>query len=317
MNQCYKEKIEFLREKQDSLWKQLEKCSLCPRKCSVNRLKGQKGVCGAGKELVVYSAFLHTGEEPPISGKNGSGTIFFSGCNLRCVYCQNYKFSHRINGYNLLPMKLAEIMLKLQDKKAHNINLVTPTHFLPMITSALIIAFEKGLTIPIVYNTSGYETIEIVRILGHIVDIYLTDMKYISSDTAYKLSNAIDYPQISQKAVIEMYRQKKHSHFNKGIMKSGIIIRHLIIPNHIEESKQILLWLKRNTPLSYISVMSQYQPYHKAYTYPEIGRKITKSEYRAVRSFINKIGIERGWFQEFDTASEFAGIRIQSSLPSQ
>jgi len=307
-------KIEFLEKKQDSLWKRLEKCSLCPRKCNVNRLKGQRGICGTDKELIVYAAFIHRGEEPPISGENGSGTIFFSGCSLRCIYCQNHEFSHKISGYTITHQELADIMLKLQDKKAHNINLVTPTHFLPLITAALIRAFKKGLTIPVVYNTSGYEDIEMVRILEHIVDIYLTDIKYIMPDTAHKLSNAMDYPHINRQAIIEMHNQKKNSYFSKGIMEEGIIIRHLIIPNHIEESKQILLWLKKYTPLSYISIMSQYQPYHKAYTHSDIKRRLTENEYYTIKDFVDKIGIEKGWFQEFDTASELAGIHILPGL---
>ena len=311
-----KGKIEFLRKEQDSLWKRLEECSLCPRNCNVNRLKGQRGICGTGKELVVYSAFLHSGEEPPISGKNGSGTIFFSGCNLRCIYCQNHKFSHKINGYTITHQELAEIMLRLQDKKAHNINLVTPTHFLPLITAALIRAFENGLVIPIVYNTSGYETMEIIRILEHIVDIYLTDAKYIIPDTAHKLSNAADYPRINHEAIMEMYSQRKNSRFDRDIMEEGIIIRHLLIPNHIEESKQILLWLREHTPLSYISIMSQYQPYHKAYIYPEIKRRLTKNEYYTIKDFIDKIGIKKGWFQEFNTTSELAGVHIMPGLVS-
>jgi len=311
-----KNKVEFLEKIQDSLWKRLEKCSLCPRNCNVNRLKGQRGICGTDKELVVYSAFIHRGEEPPISGENGSGTIFFSGCSLRCIYCQNHKFSHKISGYTITHQELAEIMLRLQDKKAHNINLVTPTHLLPLITAALIKAFKKGLVIPIVYNTSGYETTEIIKILEHIVDIYLTDAKYIMPNTAYRLSNAMDYPRINHEAIMEMYSQRKNSHLNGGIMEKGMIIRHLVIPNHIEESKQILLWLKKYTPSSYISIMSQYQPYHKAYIYPEIKRRLTKNEYYAIKDFIDKIGIEKGWLQEFDTNNELAGIHITPGLAS-
>jgi len=311
-----KNKVEFLEKIQDSLWKRLEKCSLCPRNCNVNRLKGQRGICGTDKELVVYSAFIHRGEEPPISGENGSGTIFFSGCSLRCIYCQNHKFSHKISGYTITHQELAEIMLRLQDKKAHNINLVTPTHLLPLITAALIKAFKKGLVIPIVYNTSGYETTEIIKILEHIVDIYLTDAKYIMPNTAYRLSNAMDYLRINHEAIMEMYIQRKNSHLNGGIMEKGMIIRHLVIPNHIEESKQILLWLKKYTPSSYISIMSQYQPYHKAYIYPEIKRRLTKNEYYAIKDFIDKIGIEKGWLQEFDTNNELAGIHITPGLAS-
>ena len=307
-------KIYLLEKKIPLLKKQLEHCNICPRRCNINRKKGERGVCQASNDLVVYSAMLHKGEEPPISGRRGSGAIFFSGCNLKCIYCQNYKFSHQINGKILTPKKLSDIMLNMQNKGARNINLITPSHMLPQIAETLLIAFRKGLNLPIVYNTSGYENVEILKILRGIIDIYLTDMKYINSLTSYDLSKAKDYPGINQKAILEMYSQKKNSQFVNKIMKKGLIIRHLILPGYINESKEILIWLKNNVPLAYVSLMSQYQPYYKAYLYPKLKKRINISEYTAMQNFIKLIGIEKGWFQKFNPEEKLAGIHIVSNL---
>ncbi len=310
-----KDKITLLDNIYDSIGRNLEKCFLCPRECGINRLRGEKGKCGIGKDLLIYSAFLHKGEEPPLSGKEGSGIIFFSGCNLRCVYCQNYPFSHLMKGKIVTSHKLAEIILILQDKGAHNINLVTATPFLPLIVESLLVAFKKGFDLPIVYNTSGYESISTLEMLKGVIDIYLTDLKYINPHTAYKFSSAYDYPYIAKRAIKEMYQQRKNASFYKNIMKEGIIIRHLLLPGYIEESKKILLWLKENIPSGYISIMVQYHPYYKAYLYPEINRRIHKEEYTAICEFIEEIGIEKGWIQEFLPDSHLAGVYISPQIP--
>jgi len=309
------DKIRIIEDVYRFLHRNLNSCSLCPRRCQVNRLNNEKGICEAKDKLIVYAAFLHKGEEPPISGKKGSGTIFFSGCNLRCVYCQNYKFSHKIEGKIITPYELSRIMLRLQYKGAHNINLVTATPLLPLILESLLVALNDGLDLPIVYNSSGYESVDILKMLEGIIDIYLVDFKYISPKTSKELSKATNYPHIAKEAVKEMYRQKKIARFKGNIMQEGIIIRHLIMPNHIEESKRILLWLKDNTPLGYISIMSQYQPYHKAYQHPSINRPINKEEYTAISSFIEEIGIEKGWQQEFAPLEALAGIHFAPEFP--
>ncbi len=202
------DKARLIEEKLPSLYRRLQICHLCPRKCEVNRPAGETGYCGAGQEMVVYTAFLHHGEEPGISGEKGSGTVFFSGCNLRCVYCQNYRFSHTLEGTKVSSDDLARIMVRLQEKGAENINLVTPTHFLPWVMDGLARAFRQGLTLPIVYNTSGYETVQTVRLLGDAVDVYLADMRYITPSLAERYSQAPDYPEVNQKALRKMYEQK-------------------------------------------------------------------------------------------------------------
>ena len=273
----------------------LENCDLCPRECGVNRLNNEKGYCGGGRDLVVYTAFLHQGEEPPISAGNGSGTIFFSGCSLRCVYCQNYKFSHSNQGKILTENGLAKLALKLQNQGAHNINLVTPTHFLPQILKGLELASSLGLKIPIVYNTSGYEKEEIISLLEGLVDIYLVDFKYIRPETAAKYSQASDYPKVCKSSIKEMYRQKKE-----------LIIRHLVLPGYIDESKEILTWIKEHTPEAKLSLMFQYQPYFKAKDFLKISRRVNKDEYEQIKSFLGSLDLG-GWQQELNCQEDLAG----------
>lgn len=246
--------------------------------------------------MIVYTSFLHHGEEPVISKEEGSGTIFFSGCNLKCVYCQNYKFSHTNEGRMLSGAELAKTMLNLQAQKAVNINLVTPTHFLPQILNALSIAQKDGLNIPIVYNTSGYEKKDIIEELDGIIDIYLTDIKYMNSETAKEYSNAPDYPQACRESVKEMYKQ----------IKETLIIRHLVLPNYIEESKQILSWIKENTPKARVSLMFQYQPYFKASSCPKINRPVNRAEYAQIKAYIEDLALD-GWVQDFNPREELAG----------
>ncbi|MFA6282220.1 MAG: radical SAM protein, partial [Candidatus Omnitrophota bacterium] len=251
------DKIKLIEKRINSLEKSLESCSLCPRACGINRLDGQKGYCGVDSRVVVYTSFLHRGEEPAISGDTGSGTIFFSGCNLGCVYCQNYKFSQAIQGNVLTSLELCDLMLNLQKQGARNINLVTPTHFLPQILKALEAAFSKGLNIPIVYNTSGYEKKDIIENLSGIIDVYLADFRYFDVDTASLYSNAKDYPFYAKESILEMDKQKPDPIFNGKLLKEGLVIRHLVFPGHIDESKKILSWIKQNTPKALLSLMFQ------------------------------------------------------------
>jgi putative pyruvate formate lyase activating enzyme len=302
------EKINILQEIVPSLYKRLEECNLCPRNCRVNRLKGEKGYCGVGKDLVVYTYFLHQGEEPPISGKKGSGTIFFSGCSLKCVYCQNYKFSHFIRGKSIKEEELAEIMLNLQKQGAHNINLVTPTHFLPQILLSLSVAFKEGLNLPVVYNTSGYEKEEIVKAIDKIIDVYLTDARYIASDLALRYSNAENYPQINKKMIETLYSLKTNR-WEDGLLKEGVITRVLVLPGYTEETVKMLKWLKNNFPDILVSVMFQYRPYFKASLYPEINRSISFSEYSKIKSIAENLGL-KGWIQEFNPPQDLAGVNF-------
>ncbi len=296
-----------IEEKAKNLYCRLKNCDLCPRECRVNRLEGKSGYCGMAKDLLVYTAFLHQGEEPTLSGRNGSGTIFFSGCNLKCSYCQNYKFSHFRTGKVVSEKELAGIMLNLEKKGAHNINLVTPTHFLPQILNALSIALKNGLSIPLVYNTSGYEKPAIIRELKGVVDIYLPDLKYTSSADAAKYSRAPDYPLLAREAIKEMYRQQSKNAIQNNLHQKGLIIRHLVIPGHTPKSKAALFWIKQNTPRAFLSLMFQYQPYHQASAYPEINRKITYREYTQINRFLRKLGLQ-GWVQELNTQEELAGV---------
>jgi putative pyruvate formate lyase activating enzyme len=306
------DKASLIEEKLPSLYRQLQICHLCPRRCEVNRPAGETGYCGAGKEMVVYTAFLHHGEEPGISGERGSGTIFFSGCNLKCVYCQNYRFSHTLEGTNVSSDDLARIMLRLQEKGAENINLVTPTHFLPWIMDGLGRAFRQGLALPIVYNTSGYETATTVKLLEDAVDIYLADMRYVTPSLAERYSQAPDYPAVNQAALRKMYIQKSNV-WEGPLLKQGLVIRHLVLPGCVEESIKALTWVGENTPEAVMSVMFQYQPYSKAHLYPEIDRRVSEDEYERVTDFLDELDLE-GWVQDLSTEEELAGVHFRPSL---
>ncbi len=305
-------KIKLAEKATSSLKKRLGNCDICPRDCKVNRLKNEAGYCGTDKNMVVYSAFAHQGEEPGISGQKGSGTIFFSGCNLKCIYCQNYKFSHTIAGKKVSEIDLAKTMLNLQKEGVHNINLVTPTHFIPQILSTLTLAFKNGLNIPIVYNTSGYEKEEIVKHLEGIVDIYLTDLKYIETSLAKQYSNAPEYPRFATRSLLEMNRQVEPLTSN-SLLKKGVIIRHLVLPNHINESKELLSWIKKNTPGALVSVMFQYQPYFRAYLHPQINRPIDYQEYLEIKNFVEKLGLG-GWVQNHNPKEDMAGPYFEPNI---
>ena len=280
-------------------------CQLCPRKCGANRSE-KKGFCGETEKLHVARASLHMWEEPPISGKNGSGTVFFSGCNLGCVFCQNHEIAHDHKGREISPKNLAEIFLALQEKGAANINLVTAVHFVPHIIQALDIAKNLGLSVPIVYNSSGYESVETLRLLNGYIDVYLPDYKYRSSLLAECFSKAKNYPEIAELALREMVSQTGPCVFDEnGMIQKGVIVRHLVLPRHTDDSMAVLEYLHRTYgDRIYISIMNQYTPMRKYEAYPELSRKLTTYEYGKVVKFAQKIGIKNGFLQSGETAKE-------------
>ena len=269
-------------------------CRCCPRQCGVDRLAGQRGFCRAPAQVMVYSAHPHFGEEIPLVGTGGSGTIFFSNCNLRCVFCQNWPISLEGRGQAMEDGELAQIMIKLQDLGCHNINLVTPTHVMPNILKATRIALKRGLRLPLVYNTSGYERVEIVRLLDGIVDIYLPDFKYTDPEKAAMYSSgAADYPQMAKQGIAEMHRQVGNLQVaGNGVTRRGLIIRHLVMPNDVSGSLGVMEWIAGNLPKdTYVNIMSQYRPCFKANEYPEINRRITHEEYRRVVESALELGL--------------------------
>ena len=259
-----------------------QECQLCPRMCGVNRQKGEKGFCRAPLKPVVFGAHPHFGEEVSLVGNYGSGTIFFSNCNLRCIFCQNWPIAHEGKGKEIEDEDLAGMMLYLQETGCHNINLVTPTHVMPNILNATRIALKKGLRLPLVYNTSGYERLEIVKLLDGIVDIYMPDMKFMDGDQAAKYSSgASDYPEVTAKAIIEMNRQVGELMIDeRGIALRGLMIRHLVMPNRVAGTEKFVKWVAKNLPKStYVNIMPQYRVEYKAYEYPKISRGITVNEF--------------------------------------
>ncbi|MHB8172869.1 MAG: radical SAM protein [Nitrospirota bacterium] len=292
--------INELKSRAKAALARLEKCDLCPNDCGVNRLEGQLGFCNAGATAKVASYNLHLGEEPAISGTRGSGTIFFSHCTMKCAYCQNWPISHKGNGIEYDAAGLAKVMLELQHRGAHNINLVTPTHYMPRILEALPIAIEGGFNIPIVYNTSGYEALSALRLLDGIVDIYLPDMRYSRDDFAKKYSKARMYTSYNRAAVKEMFRQAGLLRMNDdGIAEKGLIIRHLVLPEDISGTEDVLKFIAEElSPDIAISLMDQYFPTCNAADYPEINRKIMASEYEAAQDLMERHGLYEGWVQE-------------------
>jgi len=255
-------------------------CRVCPHRCEVNRLEDERGYCKTGRYALVSSYFPHRGEEFPIRGYRGSGTIFFSYCNMRCVYCQNYEVSHLGEGREVTPGELASIMLELQRTGVHNINLVSPSHVVPQILEALYIAVQRGLRIPIVYNTSSFDSLESLRLLDGIVDIYLADLKYLRKDFGRKYSKVKDYPEHARRAIKEMYRQVGNLEVDSdGIAVRGLIVRHLVLPNDVSTTTEVMEFLRSIDPKLAVNVMDQYFPYYMAKDYPEIARRITRQEY--------------------------------------
>jgi putative pyruvate formate lyase activating enzyme len=281
----------------------LGSCRVCPRECGVNRLKNDKlGFCGSGLNPVVSSVSPHHGEEPPLSGVKGSGTIFFTKCNLRCVYCQNYPISQMGNGSEHTPGELACRMLWLQEQGCHNLNLVTPTHYMPQILKALGIAQERGFELPIVYNTSGYESPEALRLLDGIVDIYLPDMRYSDDRAAMKYSIAPHYTAVNRGAVKEMYRQVGNLVLDEnGVAKRGLIVRHLILPGGLSGTGEVMKFLSEEISKEVsISLMSQYFPAFRTKEFKELDRRITAEEYEEAYQVMETHGLENGWVQELE-----------------
>lgn len=285
------------------------KCDLCPRKCLVDRKKGEKGICGQTENLKVARAALHFWEEPCISGDAGSGAVFFSGCPLHCVFCQNENIANGTVGKEISLERLVDIFFELQEKGANNINLVTPGHFVPQIVKALDQARREGLTLPVVYNTSSYETVDTIKMLEGYVDIYLPDFKYMSPVLSKKYSHAPDYAQVAKAAIAEMVRQTGKAVFVNGdednLILRGTIVRHLTLPGCMEDSMQILKYLHETYgDTIYISIMNQFTPLSNLEKYPELNRKITDEEYETLVDYAIEMGIENGFIQEGDTAEE-------------
>lgn len=288
---------EFL-EKKQALYNILLECRLCPRKCKVNRIEGERGYCKAPKELVVSSVGPHFGEEPELVGMGGSGTIFFTHCSLRCIFCQNYEISHLGYGNCLTEDELALKMLFLQKIGCHNINLVTPTHYVPQIVSAIYLASKKGLSLPIVYNSSGYERVEVLRILSGIIDIYMPDMKYSAEACAKECSNSPDYFDISKEAIKEMHSQVGDLVVKDGIAKRGLIIRHLVLPNNEAGTHNVLEFVAGLSKNTYINIMDQYRPLYQAHKFPKIARRIKWDEYQASIKKAITLGLSRGFMEK-------------------
>ena len=287
--------------------KLLENCTLCPRECKVNRLEGMRGYCGMDSRIRAARAALHMWEEPCISGTSGSGTVFFSGCNLRCVFCQNHNIALGKAGRFISPEHLVEIFLQLQEQGANNINLVTPTHFLPQIVISLEQAKQQGLHLPIVYNTGSYESPKALHYLEGLVDIYLPDLKYFSPELSTAYSHAPDYFEAACAAISEMYRQVGDSVIEEdtGLMQRGLIVRHLLLPGQTKDSKKILRYLHETYgDHIYISIMNQYTPLPQVANIEALNRTVTQEEYDRVLRFAERIGIERGFRQEGTSASE-------------
>ena len=272
----------------------LQCCTLCPHCCGVDRLQNETGVCRTGALAKVCSYSPHFGEESPLVGSSGSGTIFFSSCNLGCVFCQNYEISHHDEGVEISPGQLAAIMLSLQKQGCHNINFVTPSHVVPQILEALVEAVPLGLNVPLVYNSSGYDSLDTLRLLDGIIDIYMPDFKFWEKDSAKKFTNAANYSEVAQKSVAEMFRQVGDLRINEqGVATRGLLVRHLVMPDCLDETKAILTFLSKLSKRTYTNIMDQYRPCGKAFEYPQIGRKITREEYDTALIYARDVGLTR------------------------
>jgi putative pyruvate formate lyase activating enzyme len=306
-----------LKKRVEKLFSLLESCRLCPRECKINRLRNEKGFCQAGVMPKIYAFHLHHGEEPPISGSRGSGTIFFTHCNSRCLYCQNYIFSQLARGREFTFEELAKVMLDLQRQGAHNINLVTPTHFIAQIITALQLAVSYGLKIPIVYNTMAYDSQEVLALLEGIVDIYLPDIRYGDNLAAEKYSSLPDYVKINQACIKEMYRQVGNLILENGVAERGLIVRHLVLPNQLSQTRKVMEFLaKEISPDVAISLMSQYYPTYKAQTQPPLSRPINHEEWQQAVAAMAEFGLHNGWIQDQPTAldrEKFFGVNFEQS----
>ncbi len=272
----------------------LKNCNICPHKCNVNRIEGELGKCNSSCKIKIYSYFAHFGEEPELVGRYGSGTIFFSGCNLLCIFCQNYEISHLNQGYEISIENLSDIMIELEDKKCHNINFVTPTHFTFQIIEAIHLAKSRGLSIPIVWNSNAYERVETLQKLEGLVDIYMPDLKFLRCSIAGRLTTADNYFQFASSAIKEMHRQVGDLLIDKGLAKRGLLIRHLIMPENFSDSFEIIKFIADNFGTNtYLNLMEQYHPSFKSYTIPEINRRIRSDEYYKCIDYAKSLGFKR------------------------
>ncbi|MDD3994271.1 MAG: radical SAM protein [Dehalococcoidales bacterium] len=300
-----------LAKRAERLDRRLASCDICPRACDVNRSRGEAGYCHSGNLPIVASYCDHHGEEPVISGSRGSGTIFFANCNLRCLFCQNHQISQdpkRQKTNEITHHQLAKQMLYLQNELGcHNINLVSPSHFAAQIVRALLEAIPLGLNIPLVYNTNGYDSIETLKELDEVIDIYLPDFKYFDNESALKFSGAADYAEIAKSAIKEMYRQVGNLVTDEsGIAGRGLIVRHLILPERLSGSREVLKWLATElSPEVTVSLMSQYHPMHRAFEHPSLSRGITQKEYDEVCGLLNELGMGNGWVQQMESEDNY------------
>lgn len=287
----------------------LKQCEICPHRCGINRKEGKIGRCKASDKIKIALYWVHNFEEPCISGTKGSGTVFFSNCNLNCIFCQNYEISQKGRGKEITIEELADIFLKQQEKGVENINLVTPTSYVVQIIEAIKIARKNGLKLPIVYNTNGYENVDTIKMLDGYVDVYLPDLKYVDDELGEKCSKVKNYSEIATKAILEMQKQVGKTQINEnGIMEKGIIVRHLVLPGHVENSKKVLRWLKENlNEENYVSVMAQYFPTYlvkEKEEYRDLNRKLTKEEWRNIEKFIDELDFKNGYIQELGEHEE-------------
>jgi putative pyruvate formate lyase activating enzyme len=291
-----------LRRRGDALFEIMRSCRLCPRECGLDRRAGEKGFCGASAQLRIAASYPHHGEERPLVGRGGSGAVFFSNCSLRCVFCINWEISQRGDGHDRGVKDLARMMLKLQERGCHNVNIVTPTHYSAHVVRALDRAAGKGLRLPLVYNTCGWERLEILEMLDGVVDIYLPDFKYADGTMAARYSSAADtYPELTKRALLEMHRQVGGARpAADGLMYRGLMIRHLVMPNRVGGTRKIVEWVARNLPKdTYVNIMSQYRPMHLAFDYPKIARRLTREEYEEAVRWAREAGLTnldvQGW----------------------
>ena len=284
----------------------MKKCEICPHNCKVNRLEGEVGRCKCSDKIKIALASVHHFEEPCISGKNGSGTVFFSNCNLSCMFCQNYEISQEGKGVEISIDELSDIFIKQQEKGVHNINLVTPTMYVYQIIEAIKIARGKGLNIPIIYNSNGYENVQTIKDLEGYIDVYLPDLKYYDNDLGLKYSGIKNYFEYASKAILEMYNQVRCPKFDKdGNIIKGLMIRHLVLPNNINNSKKVLNWIKENINEDvYINIMAQYFPTYKAKEIKELNRKLSKKEYEEIENYVFELDIKNGYMQELGEHEE-------------
>ncbi len=286
-----------IREKAEALHELFVECIFCPNECLARRSEGETGECHSTDEMIISSVGAHFGEEPPLVGTHGSGTIFFTNCNLSCEFCQNYDISHLGIGEKVSTEDLARSMLKLQQRGCHNINLVTPTHFTPQIVDALLLAVEKGLGLPIVYNCGGYESVETLKLLEYIIDIYMLDIKYSIDENALKFSGVQNYWEVVTDAVKEMHRQVGDLKISKrGLTQRGLLVRHLVLPNDVTGSKKVIDFIADEISTdSYLNIMDQYRPAYNSNKYEKLNRRITPSEYKEVVDYAFSKGLRRGF----------------------